>query len=58
MDNEYKEQLTAEVKELGDTLVKLGNSGGREVGFEWEALCDKMFDELMTFARSKGIKYE
>ena len=58
IDEDYRAKLTAEVKELGDTLVKLGNSGGREVGFEWEKVCDKMFDELMDFARSKGIKYE
>ena len=41
---EYKEILTAEVKELGDTLVKLGNPCGREVGLEWEKVCDKMLD--------------
>lgn len=58
IDEEYKEILTAEVKELGDTLVKLGNPCGREVGLEWEKVCDKMFDELMAFAESKGIKYE
>lgn len=58
IDEEYKEILTKEVKELGDTLVRLGNPCAREVGLEWEALCDKMFDELMAFAESKGIEYK
>ena len=58
MDAEYKEILTREVKELGDTLVALGNPCGREEGKEWEKFCDGLFDQLMDFARSKGIEYE
>ena len=57
MDEGYKEILTREVKELGDTLVKVGNPCGREEGKEWEKFCDGLFDKLMDFARSKGIEY-